>query len=248
MNKAQEFIKLKRKKRIIKRLSIGSIILVIAIIIFIYKSPMFNVKQIIFTGITTVNEKELQGSLQEYIGGNIFTVNYKEMKDKLLENPYIKDVTISRKDNTVLDIIIEEGKVVYYIQDGESYKAITDEGFYVEQLATLEGRSMVKVIGLDDNGKGIGEKIIDDENASKILNLFHPILKSNISELRIEKLDITDFFNIKGYIKEVEILFGDDENLVEKINKALNILEQNAMKKGYIDVSFDGPPVVKIES
>ena len=34
---------------------------------------------------------------------------------------------------------------------------------------------------------------------------FSPIIKSNISNLRIEKLDISDILNIKGYIKGVEI-------------------------------------------
>ena len=48
MNKAQEFIRLKKRKRMIKRLVITSIIMVTAIIIFIYKAPIFNVKQIIF--------------------------------------------------------------------------------------------------------------------------------------------------------------------------------------------------------
>lgn len=248
MNKAQQFIRLKRRKRMIKRLCIASIILVIAIILFIYKAPIFNVKQIIFNGITTVNEKELQDGLKEYVGKNIFTVDYKKIREKILENPYIKEVTINKKSNTILNISIEEGKVAYYIQEGETYKAITNDGFYVEQLKTLEGRNLVDIIGAKDNGKEVGQKIIDDENTSEILNAFHPILKSNISELRIEKLDISDILNIKGYIKGVEILFGDNEDLVGKINKVLNILEQKKIQKGYIDVSFNGPPVVEIES
>lgn len=248
MNKAQQFIRFKKRKRMIKRLTIASIILVIAIIIFIYKAPVFNVKKIMFTGITTVNEEELQEGLKEYIGKNIFSVDYKKMKEKVLENPYIKEVTIKKKSNSILNISIEEGKVAYYIKEGETYKAITNEGFYVEELVTLEGRNLVEIVGAKDNGKGIGKKIIDDENTSKILNKFYPILKSDMSELRIEKIDLSNTFNIKGYIKGIEILFGNDEDLVVKMNKSLNILEQNNIVKGYIDVSFDGPPVIKIES
>ncbi|MBU3131481.1 FtsQ-type POTRA domain-containing protein [Clostridium gasigenes] len=254
MNKAQEFRRLKKRKKIIKRLVISSIIIVTASIVFIYKAPIFNVKQINFTGITTVNEKELQDGLKDYLGKNIFTVDYKEIQEKILANPYIKEVKINKKSNAILNISIKEGKVAYYIQEGEIYKAITNDGFYVEQLKTLEGRNLVSIIGAKDNGKEVGQKIIDDENTSKILNAFHPIIKSNISELRIERLDISDILNIKGYIKGVEILFGDDEDLVRKndkagkIDKVLSILEQKNIQKGYIDVSFDGPPVVKIES
>jgi len=248
MNKAQEFIRIKRRKRKIKRLTMSAIILVIAIILFIYKAPIFNVKNIMFTGIKTVNENELQDGLKDYIGKNIFTINYKEVQEKVLENPYIKDVVVNKKGTNTLDITIEEGKVVYYIQVDETYKAITNDGFYVEKLDTLEGRNLVNVTGVKDNGKKVGEKIIDDDNIIKILNEFSPIIKSDLSELRIEKLDVSDILNIKGYIKGVEVLFGNNENLLEKINKVLNILEQNNIEKGYINISFDGPPVVKIES
>lgn len=248
MSKAQEFIRIKKRKKAIKRLIITTIICIVAIIIFIYKAPIFNVNKIAFKGMKAVNEKELQTMVKDYIGQNIFTLNYKEMKEKILEDPYIKEVTISKKGITTLNILIEEGKVAYYIQDGESYKAITNDGLYVEKLSTLEGRNLVNVTGAKDNGKEIGQIIIDDEKVIKALKEFNPIIKSNLSELRIEKIDVSNILNIKGYIKGVEIRFGSADNLIEKINKVLNILEQNKMEKGYIDVSFDGSPVVKVES
>lgn len=248
MNKAQEFIRIKRRKRRLKRLSMLAIILVTAIIFFIYKSPIFNVNKIIFTGVEAVNEDELQNSLKDYIGKNIFILNKKEIREKILENPYIKEVEVNKKGINTLEILIEEGKVVYYIEQEGGYKAITNDGFYVEKLETLEVKDMVKVVGVKDNGKNIGEKIVDDENIIKILNEFNPILKSEHSEFRVEKLDLTDVLNIKGYINEVEILFGDYEDLLGKMNKVLNILEQSKMKKGYIDVSFNGPAVIKVEA
>ena len=248
MNKAQEFIRIKRRKRRLKRLSMLAIILVTAIIFFIYKSPIFNVNKIIFTGVEAVNEDELQNSLKDYIGKNIFILNKKEIREKILENPYIKEVEVNKKGINTLEILIEEGKVVYYIEQEGGYKAITNDGFYVEKLETLEVKDMVKVVGVKDNGKNIGEKIIDDENIINILNEFNPILKSEHSEFRVEKLDLTDVLNIKGYINEIEILFGDYEDLLGKMNKVLNILEQSKMKKGYIDVSFNGPAVIKVEA
>lgn len=248
MNKAQEFIRKKRRKKRIKRLSIASVISIIAIILFIYKAPIFNVKEISFTGVTTVNEEELEGMLNEYIGKNIFTINYKEISEKILENPYIKNVEVDKNGNSALEVKIEEGKVVYYIREDETYKAITNDGFYVERLETIEGRNLVNVIGVKDNGKEVGQKIIDDEKVIKVLNDFNPILKSSVSELRVESLDVSDIFNIKGYISGVQILFGSNEDLVEKMNKVLNILEQNTMEKEAIDIRFKDQPVIKVKS
>lgn len=248
MSKAQEFIRIKKRKRAIKRLIISLIILIIAIVIFIYKAPIFNVKQITFKGMTTVNEKELQSKVKDYRGQNIFTIDKDEVTNKVLQNPYIKEAKVKKKGISALNISVEEVEISYYIQDGANYKVITNEGFYVEQLTNLEGKNLVSVVGVQDNGKGIGEKIIDDENTIKVLNEFTPLINSTLSELGVSKIDVSNVLNIKAYINGVEILFGDTDNLIEKMNTVLNILEQNIIKKGYIDVSFDGAPVVKIES
>ncbi|MGL5086874.1 MAG: cell division protein FtsQ/DivIB, partial [Clostridium sp.] len=208
----------------------------------------------------TVNENELQEQVKEFIGQNIFTINYNEMEKKILKNPYIKEATITKKNINKLNVVVSEGKVSYYIEDGEKFKIITNDGYYVESLDTIEELNLVNVIGLKDNGKSVGEKIIDDENLCNNLEKFYPILKSEFTDLRIEKLDVSNILDIKAYIGNIEIKFGDSSNLVNeydklgaiykigKINKVLNIIEQNNMKKGYIDVSFDGEPVVKIET
>lgn len=260
MSKTQQFIRAKKRKRLIKRLILSTIVSIIVIIAFIYKAPIFNVKKINITGDKTISENELQEKINGYMGQNIFAINYDEMISKILTNPYIKDVKISKKSYNTLNVVITEGNVSYYIQEGEKFKVISNEGLYVETLDTIEGLNLVQVIGLKDNGKGIGEKIIDDENLCDNLNDFNPIIKSELSELRIEKLDFSNISDIKGYIGNIEINFGDSSNLlneydkngkvnnVGKINKVLNIIEQKNMQKGYIDVSFDGPPVVKIES
>ena len=254
MNKAQEFIKIKRRKRMIKRLTLTSILVIIAIVFFIYKSPIFNIKQITFNGIDVANEQELKDGLSKYVGKNIFTVDYKEIKKEILNNPYIKKVSINKKNNSILNVTVEEDKVSYYIQQGDEYKIITNDGVLVEKLTTLEDKNLVKVIGVTDNGREVGQKIIDDENKLRVLSSFSPIIKSNLSDLKIEKLDISNIIYIKGYINGIEIRFGDTSDLVGtdekpgKIIKVLNTLEQNNITKGYIDVSFNGSPVVKIES
>lgn len=260
MSKTQEFIRIRKRKRLIKRLIVGAIVSILAIVIFIFKAPIFNLKKVEIIGEKTVSEKEVQELIKGYIGGNIFSINYNDMKDKLLTNPYIKEATISKKSNNSLEIVIRESKVSYYIQDGDTYKVITNDGYYVEKLDSIEGRNLVNVVGVKDNGKGIGEKIIEDSSACMNLNSFYPILKSDLSEFRIEKLDLSNILDIKGYIGNVEIKFGDNSNLLDeydksgqietkgKMNKVLNLLEQNKIEKGYIDVSFDGPAVVKIES
>ena len=51
--------------------------------------------------------------------------------------------------------------------------------------------------------------------------------------------------NIVCYIQNVEIMIGDSSDLIDKMNLALNAIEQGVISKGYIDMSFNGPPVIK---
>ena len=64
-------------------------------------------------------------------------------------------------------------------------------------------------------------------------------------ELKFSEINILDLNNISCYIGNVEIILGDSSNLLDKMNIALNIIEQGIITKGYIDMSFDGAPVIK---
>ena len=63
----------------------------------------------------------------------------------------------------------------------------------------------------------------------------------------MKEINIADIVNIKGRIGNVEIFFGDDSDLHEKMENVYRILLSDEIKltKGYIDVSFDGPPIIK---
>ena len=78
-----------------------------------------------------------------------------------------------------------------------------------------------------------------------ILRIFSEIAKVNPSNFNIDSIDISDLMNIKVYIGEVEGKLGNDEKIPDKMNKLLHIVEnpQIGIKKGYIDVGFDGSPV-----
>ena len=64
-------------------------------------------------------------------------------------------------------------------------------------------------------------------------------------ELKFSEINIFDLSNIICYIGNVEIIIGDSSDLINKVNVALNLIEQGIITKGYIDLSFDGPPVIK---
>lgn len=245
MNNTNQFIRRKKKKKVIKRLILALFVFTIGIIIFIYKSPVFNLKKINLTGLVTLTNESLQEKLKYNIGQNIFTIDYNEIEKELKENPYIKEIKITKKGINSLNINIKENKIAYYFESEGKLKAINNEGIIVEELASLEGRNLIMLTGADLTQKTVGDKVSDNPNLKNVLEKFYQIIELMPQEYIFSKIDIKDINNIVCYIGNVEIIIGDITNLTDKMNLALNAIEQGVISKGYIDMSFNGPPVIK---
>lgn len=243
--KSNKFIKRKKRNKVIKRLILGLFVIIIGIIIFIYKSPIFNLKKIKISGLVTLSNESLQEKLKYHIGQNIFTIDYNEIEKELKENPYIKEIKVSKKGINTLNINIKENKIAYYFESDGKIKAIDNEGVIVEELATMDDRKLIKLIGIDLSNKSVGDKISDDINLPDTLEKFYNIIEVMPQEYVFSQINIEDLNNIVCCVENVEIKIGDISNLIDKMNLALNAIEQGVISKGYIDMSFNGPPVIK---
>ena len=91
----------------------------------------------------------------------------------------------------------------------------------------------------------LGQIGIKDERILNILTIFSKIAEVNPTNFNIDSIDLADLMNIKVYIGEVEGRLGNDENLPDKMNKLMHIIEDPSieLKKGYVDVGFEGSPI-----
>ncbi len=194
MKEVKNFIKAKKRKKIIKKVMLIASVVSVAGFIFITKAPIFNIKSIVLRGNVTIANETILSGIRDKIGLNIFTINQKDIKEKVLENRYVSTVEIKRKGINTLEVNITEEAPVYYIDNG------------VELLKNREA-------------------------------------------VYLSSLDLSNIINIIGYIGDVEIFFGDDNDLHNKMENVYRIMlaDNIDIKKGYINVSFKGAPVVKIE-
>lgn len=250
MKDVKKFIKAKKRKKLIKKVTLMSTVVIVALFIFFTKAPIFNIKSIVFKGNVTISKDSLLSEIKDRIGLNIFTVNQKSIKDEILNNKYVSTVNVKRKGINTLQVEITEEAPVYYINNGNKLLIINNNLEILEEVDTIEGRHLVEIIGLDLNA-------VDDESRSDevhsyktILANFYPYISKNREEIYISRLDISNIISIIGYIGEVEILFGDDSDLHNKMENVYRImLDENInITKGYINVSFKGSPVIKIEA
>ena len=249
MEDVKKFIKAKKRKKLIKKLILMTIVIVVGGFIFITKAPIFNIKSITLKGNVTIADEVLLSGISDRIGLNIFTVNQKEIKEEVLKNKYVSSVEIKRKGINILEINITEEAPVYYIDNGVKLLIINNNLEVLEEVDNIDGRNLVEVKGIDFSAKD-DESRADEFNSYKsILSNFYPFISQNRESIYLSSLDLSNIVNIIGYIGNVEILFGDDSNLYNKMENVYRImLDDNInIAKGYINVSFNGSPVVKIE-
>ena len=122
MNNSNNFIKKRRRKKLIKKFTLGIFVIIVGVIIFIYKAPIFNLKVIKVEGLVTLTNESIQEMLKYEIGQNIFTIDYKDMENTLKENPYIKNVKIAKSGINSLNLLIEENNIGFYTIDATKIK------------------------------------------------------------------------------------------------------------------------------
>lgn len=82
MKDVKKFIRAKKRKKKIKKLTLMTVVIGTASFIFFTKAPIFNIKTISFNGNVTISNEVLYDEVKDRIGLNIFTVNQKKLKKK----------------------------------------------------------------------------------------------------------------------------------------------------------------------
>lgn len=243
--KTNKLILKSKRKRLIRRIIIYIVVVVAGGIVFATKSDFFLIKKVTILGNTTMSGEDVKKRTENILGQNIFFIDKSNIIKEAKKNPYVDNAEITKTYPKQVNIKITEKQGVFYVEK-DGYKYVFDnQANLLEKTDNIENRSLVKVIGLDLKNVELGNKTLDDTRTLKLLNLFYQIIQKNPTEYSIGSIDLSDFMNIKVYIGNVEGRLGNDENIPDKMNKLLHIIQSPdiGITKGYVDVGFNGAPV-----
>lgn len=244
-DQAQKFIERKRKKKFRKKVTIIVLLLTGVTLGIIFKAPFFDIENISVSGNIVLDSKKIINQ-KEIIGQNIFLLDQKKLEEKISNDSYIKSVTIKKKIPNGLDIKIEERKMIYKIKEDEKYYILNKSLVLMEIKEDVSGLSLIELKGIKLDNKTIGQPVVKDENKIEITEI---LADNNIlnKDKSIDSLEINSINNIILNKGEIKIMLGDVEKLEDKYKKAMNILNSKDIniESGYIDVSFNGNPVIK---
>lgn len=170
-----------KRRRLVKRLIIVFMIFGIGLGIFAIKSDFFIVKKVAILGNPIMSGEDIKKRTENLIGQNILFINKQKIIEEAKKNPYVEKVEISRSYPKQININISEKQGTFYVEkDGQKF-ILDGEGTLLEETDDIENRSLVYIKGIDLNDVQVGNKAIDNNRASELINIFYQIIRPEAS-------------------------------------------------------------------
>ncbi|WP_148549746.1 cell division protein FtsQ/DivIB [Paraclostridium bifermentans] len=233
----------KNKCKLNKRGKFAIYAFILLVILFIYiciSSSIFELKQINVDGNSKITKSDIIKIGDIETGKNIFKYNLNDLEKKLLVNPYIKYVKVSRKFPDKLVITIKENSEYAIIKEGASYIYIGENGLVLSEQKDIKNKNIPLVSGIEIKNKKLNTKIkINSDKSNDIILAIDTLKKNNMSR-KVESIKIN---KNKMYMKtddNTNIVLKIDEDIeynIDRLKAILVDLKSNNKKGGNIDLT-----------
>lgn len=246
-----ELILNRRRRKRIRKIFLLFIFLISVLFILLIKLPYFNIKNIKVYGSKNIQDNKIIELSNIYKGNNIFYINLNSSKKNILSDPYIDKVTITRKLPSQININVVERDAVFYININKDFYVINEDGIVLQKRDSVDNMKLVELDGINPSNTKVGNVIKTNDNRK--IDAIHNIgdlIKDSKTSFDIKSIDVSNSLDIKAFRSNMCIKLGSADDMQEKLNKALNIIQQEKLNdsRGYIDVRFDGNPAFSVDN
>ena len=233
---------IKRKKRRIKFVvKLGVFLLIAGAVVFLLKSPFFNVKNFRVEGNSYYTDEEILVMGNCKTGGNIFIgIDTGDIRSRLEKDAYMSSVKVKRVLPDTVKIQLEERKQTAAIVYGEKYVVVDGDGVVLRKTGVMPEITVLK--GLTISKLSVGEKVETEEKVllRQTLQMLSVMEKSNMYFKTIELSE----GEIKANILDNLICQGTPENIMKAMEKdSLQLVVQELfdrkIERGTIKISGD---------
>ncbi len=238
----------KRRQKREKRYRIFKIILkilllfaiIIGILLFLFISPVFNIKDINVQGNNKINAEAIKSLSKINIDENIFRFSSKQVAENVKENAYIDSVEVKRKIPNTVEIIVTEREAKYQLEYGNAFVYIDGNANILEISNENANLPIIRGYSTTQEGIQVGNKLIN-EDYNKLLTVekFLRAAKSNEIYDIITYVDISNDNDYKFELpsKGKVAYLGNDTNINDKILTLKEILTREEGKNGQIFIN-----------
>lgn len=206
---------------------IVAISLLIGLIVYLFATlDYFSIKKITIKNNKIVKTSEIKNYSNYSLGENIFRFNKNNLRKKLINDIYIRDVNVKKKYPNTIEITVEETKDICYFQLGKDKFFVDSDYNVVKNKNRIDYTKIAKIDGAN-------------ENLSKISNLqsdekFYEFIKNLYDNKILDQLVGIDIYNANDITlltkNEIKVFFGDLNESEKKSNNLYKILKEISTK------------------
>jgi len=226
---------------------LAALVTLIALFLFI-NSPYFTVGTVLIEGNKYVEVKEVLriAGIPEKV--NIFRLKPANIKDRLLNDLRVAEVTVERRFPATIAVLIEERKPLAFVASQHGFVEIDRQGMVLVALRNLKEVKVPVITGVRLGNVYVGDQVNNPVLASALTYLaaLDEASLNSLSEVNIESPD-----EIVAYtVDSMYIRVGDNRRLTEKAKLTDEILQEISSKKlnvEYVDLNYKSP-IIKIRT
>jgi len=207
---------------------------------FLFTSSWFEITKININGNHFLDKDTIisQGGIK--FSTNLFHFNIQEAGKKLLQNPWIEEVSIKKIFPNQLDINIKERRPAALLFADDSYYLVTEEGKILSIFKNFTNDFNLYIItGLDIGSKKVGEMIdkVEYNEAQRVISALENLFSGQFYKIQIISEEEFLLFHKNNRIK-VRIESGDQllnewyllESAIQKVEQEQIPIQEINMK------------------
>lgn len=242
----------RRQKRIreqmIRRYTFFAVLGIIAILIVMFLTPLFNVRAVEIVGNNKLTVEEISTQMGDYTGRNLFSTRKRSIKKKLSEFAYAEKVNVKKKPIPPTIIVeIQERVPAVQISYAESFIVIDATGIVLDKTQEkLEGVPVCN--GINVASSNLGEQLFmkDEEVQKIIMSCIENMKKADIIN-DITVMSFEDMTNITfNYQSRLDAICGTHIDFQRKLalfKEAVNSNKLTQNSRGTINLSTTGKAI-----
>lgn len=229
------------------------VLLILAIVgVTLSLTVFFKITAITVKGVNKYPVEAIQQLTGISVGDNLFRADLKTAKAKIMELPYVEEVTLKRTYPPVIVVEVTQAKPVAALEEANGgYTLISADGRILERDAQLPAE-LLPIIGAELQGnpgdypaqapkKATAEELALAEESAEIIRMTHYLLQAlEESGLVLQEVDFSDRYNILAkYSEDIVVEFGSESELARKMKLVREVIE-NQLEADFRGVLYAG--------
>ena len=241
----------RRQKRIreqrIRRYTFFGVLAIIAILIVMFFTPLFNIRSVEITGNNKLTNEQIIVEVGELEGKNLFSTGG-GIKKKLKKYAYVENVSVKKKIfPPTLTIEVAERLPAIQFEYAESYMVLDSEGRVLEKRnEKLENVAVCEGLKVVSANEGEFVSLKDSETQKIIFECIQNMKKADIIN-DITVMSFVDMTNITfNYQSRLDVICGTHIDFSRKLSlfkEAVNSNKLTQNSRGTINLATTGKAI-----